>query len=167
MRFIHYSSKKITELESREYYQDKMDWQTKPHGLWISVEGIPGDYNWKKWCKDERYRLKHLTYSYEVIFKDDARILHLKTPEEIFSFTKEYPNKTRDWDAEWDTYALDWHRVKDKYQGIIIAPYQWGCRLCLKSSWYYGWDCASGCIWDLTCIKEWKKLPKDSLPAKA
>ncbi len=55
------------------------------------------------------------------------------------------------------TYQLEWDKVKDKYQGIIIAPYQWECRLALETCWYYGWDCASGCIWDLDCIKEFIK----------
>ena len=38
--------------------------------------------------------------------------------------------------------------------GIIISPYQWDCRLALESGWYYGWDCSSGCIWDISCIQD-------------
>lgn len=56
------------------------------------------------------------------------------------------------------TYELDWLKVKQKYQGIIIAPYQWKCRMAQETKWYYGWDCASGCIWDLDCIDEFKLI---------
>lgn len=44
------------------------------------------------------------------------------------------------------TRSIDWLRVKTQYGGIEIAPYQWKRRL--SSFWYYGWDCASGAIWD-------------------
>ena len=27
--------------------------------------------------------------------------------------------------------------------------------------WYYGWDCASGCIWDVSCIEEFKLRKND------
>jgi len=37
--------------------------------------------------------------------------------------------------------------VSKEYDGIEIAPYQWDARLSLI--WYYGWDVASGCIWNL------------------
>ena len=50
-------------------------------------------------------------------------------------------------------YMLDFLKVMDEYDGIIIAPYQYSCRLMNSSTaWYYGWDCASGCIWNLGCI---------------
>lgn len=165
MKLIHYSKNEVKELEPRTYDQNKLDWQAKPNGLWVSVEGEGIEENWKDWCESEKFRLECLVNSYEVTLKDDANILHLKTAEEIFAFTKKFPIKTRDWDAEWDTYQLDWQEVRKLYQGIIISPYQWGCRLALESSWYYGWDCSSGCIWDLNCIKDWKKQSKDSLPS--
>lgn len=156
MRLIHYSIDSIESLEERPYYQEDLTWQAKPNGLWISVEGEKVGYNWKEWCESEKFHLNGLSHSYEIILKEDAKILHLKNADEIFEFTKKYPLKTRDWDADWDTYQLEWHEVKKEYQGIIISPYQWHCRLSLESNWYYGWDCSSGCIWDIKCIKEFK-----------
>ena len=38
-----------------------------------------------------------------------------------------------------------------RVDGIIIAPYQWYCRMTVD--WYYTWDCASGCIWNLDAIE--------------
>ena len=160
MKLIHYSKDPISSLDNRNYDQSKLSWQAKPNGLWVSVEGLTAqhNYNWKEWCEAEEYRIEFLGISYEITLKESAKILHLKSAQEIFVFSKLYHLKTRDWDAEYDTYQLDWNKVKVIYQGIIIAPYQWECRLALESSWYYGWDCSSGCIWDLTCIKEFSEM---------
>lgn len=147
MKLIHYSSERIT-LEPMLYDQSRDKWQAKPVGLWVSIED-----EWKKWCESENYRTQTCTHSHEVILKPNHSVLHLKTAEEVTAFGKKYPLRTRDWDAEYDTYQLDWHTIKKEYQGIIIAPYQWSCRLALESCWYYGWDCASGCIWDLDSIE--------------
>ena len=54
----------------------------------------------------------------------------------------------------YDVYDIDWNRVAKKYQGIIITPYIWERRLTTTCTWYYGWDVASGCIWDNKAIKE-------------
>jgi hypothetical protein len=45
---------------------------------------------------------------------------------------------------------IDWPRVAERFDGVIIAPYQWKHRLELM--WYYGWDCASGCIWNARAV---------------
>jgi hypothetical protein len=154
MKLIHYCNKEF-ELKPLKYDQCAQLYFSKPTGLWISVEG---DDDWKEWCEAENFQIENLEVSYEVILKEDANILHLKTVEEIFEFSKRFPLRTRDWDRDYDTYQLEWEKIAKKYQGIIIAPYQWKCRLALESSWYYGWDCASGCIWDIDCISEFKLI---------
>ena len=49
-------------------------------------------------------------------------------------------------------FAPDWARVGEAYPGIIIAPYIWSRRLD-GPMWYYGWDCASGCVWDPSVVR--------------
>ena len=150
MRLIHYTKEKFS-LEQIEYAELQLSFQSKPAGFWVSVEG---PYDWEWWCKAETYNLENLVVSYEVKLKENAKILYLETETEIFEMAKKYPAKIRTWDAESDTYRLDWNEIKKEYQGIIIPQYLWECRLSQKSCWYYGWDCASGCIWDLSCIEE-------------
>ena len=152
MRLIHYTDEKFS-LEPRKYEQFDLSSYSKPKGLWVSVEG---DCDWKSWCEVESYRLEGLKVSYEVKLKESANILHLKTSWEILEMFEKYPFKTRNRDLDYDTYNLNWKEIEDKFSGIIISPYQWNCRLSPKCSWYYGWDCASGCIWDLNCIEEFK-----------
>lgn len=158
MKLIHYSGVKF-ELQPHIYDEKELHWHGKPNGLWVSVEG---EDDWKTWCEGESFNLKCLEFAYEVKLKDDARILHLKSSDEIREFTKLYHLSTRQWDSDTDTYGIRWNEVKEIYQGIIIAPYQWDCRLALETSWYYGWDCASGCIWDLDCIEKFTPMEQES-----
>ena len=153
-KLIHYTNEKFS-LEPRKYDQAECFWQAKPNGLWISVAG---EDDWENWCKSEGFNLENLAISYEIKIKKDAHILHLKTAQEIRDFSMLYILPTRYWDSDSDTYQIKWDKVKEKYQAIIISPYQWSCRLALETCWYYGWDCASGCIWDLDCIEEFKLM---------
>jgi hypothetical protein len=41
--------------------------------------------------------------------------------------------------------------LTDKYDGIEINPYQFEARY--QYLWYYGWDIASGCVWNLNNVK--------------
>jgi hypothetical protein len=153
MRLIHYSENKIHQLEPIDYKETYTLRIGKPHGLWVSVEG---EEDWKSWCEKEDYCVEKLRYAHLVTLKSDAKILHLKTPEEIVDFTEKYKRKIIPYNI--DFYQISWGKVKKYYQGIIIAPYQWDCRLSSDTAWYYGWDCASGCIWDLSCIEQFKLI---------
>jgi hypothetical protein len=163
MRLIHYSPRLIETLQIKEYDQNEIEFHCKPNGLWLSVEGSD---DWKQWCKSEEFRLDRLRFSYEVVLIEEANILYLNTPEEIFEFSKKYPYRSRarksgEFYCTEDTHELNWFEIKQKYQGIVVSPYQWECRLELGSSWYYPWDCSSGCIWDLNCVKDFIFLEED------
>lgn len=150
MKLIHYTNEPF-DLEPRNYDEEELSRHAKPNGLWVSVEG---EYDWFWWCIEGAYYLDCLAVSYEVFLKEDANILHLKTADEIRAFGKMYQVPSKWPWVEGDVSELRWSEIKEKYQGIVIAPYQWDCRMADETGWYYGWDCASGCIWDLDCIKE-------------
>lgn len=154
MKFIHYTHEEF-EIEPRDYDQSKLHWQSKPRGLWFSVEG-PEDWKW--WCEAENFCIENLKISYELKIKEKSKILWIETEKDIFEMTNKYPMRTRSYDIFSDTYQLNWKKVKEEYQGIVIPKYFWECRLALESCWYYGWDCASGCIWDVDCIEEFKLI---------
>ncbi len=163
MKLIHYSDKIIEKLEDRPYEEMGRDWYAKPNGFWFSVEGEGCDINWREWCEEEKFMVEHLKFFHEIILNEDAKIIHLKTPEDILDFTKKYPFLREQWNDATGrrlcaTYELDWDKVKQEYQGIIISPYQWVCRLISECNWYYGWDCSSGCIWDMNCVKEFNLI---------
>lgn len=149
MKLIHYTDKKFS-FENRQYNQYKLMYNAKPNGFWVSIKG---DDDWKSWCESENFNLDKLVVSYEVKLKKNANIIHLKTPIEVFEFGKKFYLKNSDWQLKNYCGQIKWDDVKNNYQGIIISPYQWVCRMAVESRWYYGWDCASGCIWDLDCVE--------------
>ncbi len=116
----------------------------KPDGLWVSVDG---EDDWLDWCTREEYGDIASKRRFRVALADDARVLRLTTAAEIIAFDQQYTLP----DHFLSHWAIDWARVAAAWQGIIIAPYQWSLRLS-EISWYYGWDCASGAIWDAAAI---------------
>jgi len=120
----------------------------KPRGLWVSADG---EDDWPTWCKAEGYRLDRLVNRFVVTLSDEANILHLTTVREVLEFSNEYMDQNEpEWLRGW---RIDWPKLAEKYQGIIIAPYQWALRSDDRTRWYWGWDVASGCIWDASAIQ--------------
>jgi len=124
----------------------------KPRGLWVSVEG---EDDWKSWCEAENFRNIAESFATVIELREDARILRLTSALEIDSFTEEFYD--RDYmkqipGFDWRGHAIRWADVAAQFQGIIIAPYCWQRRMAKHTFWYYGWDCASGCIWDAAAI---------------
>lgn len=172
----HYDEKEIVLDRSWQYSNDPMTDRArsmgsfwKPSGLWVSIEN--GGHSWKDWCEAEEFGLGQLTHVHEVKLKDDARILRINNEEELKRFHQEYFKVKDVLDLGADlpeshrTYKMghvDWPRlIQEGYQGIIITPYLWSMRLDMEVSWYYIWDCASGCIWDLDAIAEFRLIEKN------
>lgn len=145
-RLIHYSPTPLTEVRTVAPFSNPLA-NPKPCGLWVSAEG---DDDWLQWCWENEFRLHHLQNPTEVVLRPDAEILRLSTPDDMADFERKYlrPGCTR------FSYAINpvaWDMVASRYQGIIIAPYVGAWRH-KDSMWYYGWDCASGCIWDARAV---------------
>jgi len=158
LKLSHYSEFPVTEIRSvsQETVHDMAHFE-KPKGFWVSVDG-PGD--WKDYCEQVHWLAK-LTFRYRVTLAGNANILTLRSPEDIDSFTDRYgivpapvliPTGFGAGEMHQSPPTIDWARVAREYQGIIIAPYIWQKRLDYMAAWYYGWDCACGCIWDASAI---------------
>lgn len=128
----------------------------KPVGLWYGFGG-----SWMEWCLSEMpdWMKPHL---YEVLV-DSAKVRRITNIEEFEKFEDEYFYLS-DFDRRMQEilpitlppYGLrsrdlflvgniDWTRVAQDYSGVEITPYLYKKRL--SSRWYYGWDCAAGCVW--------------------
>lgn len=150
----HYARNENFRYDSNRYYSQKDSRGDKPRGLWVSVLG---EDDWYSWCRDEDFCVDSLDNEYEVTLTSDASILLLTTADAVRRFTSEYsymPEWMRDEGGSdrYGSWFIDWERVAQLYAGIVIAPYQWDLRYDNAMSWYYGWDCASGCIWDLSAV---------------
>jgi hypothetical protein len=122
----------------------------KPRGLWYGV----GD-SWLRWCESEQLDWIH-HYTYALTLAPGANILRLKSLADLTRFQNKYgfhhPGMFED-----EKYTdIDWPRVAKDYDGIEIAPYIWRARFTML--WYYGWDVASGCIWNARAVKSFKRV---------
>lgn len=150
MILSHYSNQMFGQVKSVEQPIGAMPY-AKPRGLWVSVDG-PDD--WPSWCLRENFMTDTLVHRFEVTLSSNQRVLHLSNSKALMSFTEAFGLDTR------YGLAIDWQAVAEVYDGLIIAPYQWSHRLNTKAStWYYGWDCASGCIWNAQAIAQIKYSP--------
>ncbi len=151
MRLVHYSAYPVTQLMPIDWPQPEHTY--KPLGFWVSIEGDKDSYGWRRWCEDGEWNLDGLRFEHSVRLTKDANILWLTTPKEIWDFNEKYSRKLTDNPIS-DLRTVDWQRLATEYDGLFIAPYQWGLRLELSLLWYNGWDCASGVVWNTTKIKE-------------
>ena len=148
---MHYTREPLTFDRSRTYGQRRPYEFGKPVGFWGSVAG---EDDWPSWCRDQGSFLDSLTHGHEVTLAGAADVLRIDTATGIDRFHDTYstqsgaisgPNRK--------FWPVDWGRVAQRWDGIIIAPYQWSHRYD-GPSWYYGWDVASGCIWNLDAIAD-------------
>ncbi|BFU90138.1 MAG: hypothetical protein NTAFB01_13250 [Nitrospira sp.] len=141
MELLHYSDRPLTTIESRDQPIDAL----KPHGLWCSVRQA-----WEEWCRAQAFHLGGLQHVHEIVVRPEANLLHLRGTRAIDAFNARY--------SQSPPYLtlIDWSRVASHYGGIVIDPYCWERRFTYP--WYYGWDCASACIWDAGQIAEWRRI---------
>lgn len=142
LALIHYTPRSFM-LNRARVYKQEVDF--KPRGLWLSVGRA-----WEDWCRGEDWGVSTLTHRTGVTFAAGANVLTLSTVEGIDKFTAEHCVPIIHDGRPVDVDFVDWPTLATLYDGIIIAPYQHQRRLSLP--WYYPWDCASGCVWNLDVI---------------
>ena len=147
---FHYSRNIVKEVESRDVADHEEGWRTdKPNGFWVSIDEPDEDgesYGWPVWCEAESFALDRLAVRHRVDILDTERLLWITTESDLIWFDKTFGRKGK-YDRE-----INWPLVADQFAGIVIAPYQWSQRFDLH--WYYGWDCASGAIWDASVVQK-------------
>lgn len=136
-RLVHYSQKPLVP-SSREQWC----WGRKPVGLWVSVVG---DRDWREFCEIEDFRTGRVYVETDIHLTGRGRpILRIRTADEFDGFHALYSGP--DIHETGVLGGINWPVVSSNFGGIIIAPYRFDRRY--NPSWYYTWDCASGCLWD-------------------
>lgn len=124
----------------------------KPRGLWYAI-----GTEWIDWVEHEMPEwMGSNFYKIEI---DESKILFLKSSYDMMKFTLNYsptPEKMSGFSIDiskmalFDKMYIDWELVAKQYSGIEISPYRYQDRH--RYMWYYGWDVASGCIWNKDAI---------------
>lgn len=157
MRLMHFSHAPLGEIVSRAQ-PPASAFDPKPHGLWLSVEDPDTDEGWADYCAGIRWPVGD--YAYEVTLDPAVPLLRLTSLEQVVRFANQYaadpaevPGLPTEVVAQLlRVAAIDWRRVAADHPGILIAPFQRRLRGDYEFRWYYGWDCASGCVWDARAI---------------
>ncbi|WP_382307357.1 hypothetical protein [Herbiconiux sp. UC225_62] len=155
MQLRHYTSAPLVFERFWTYEQRKPMTHSKPRGFWVSVQG---EDDWPSWCKSEGWGTERLVFEHEVTLVADANVLVIDSLDALVAFEaewgireeKSFTSPSRAFEHSWVDVSINWPAFAARFSGIIIAPYQWQARL--NHDWYYGWDVASGCIWDLSVI---------------
>jgi hypothetical protein len=147
MRLTHHSRDPLAFDPTRTYDQTETRGWGKPRGLWLSDDS---DFGWKEWCEGEEWNLHGLASQQDFTLAPGANVLHIATAAELIAFDAEYSVPL--YPESRYTRHPEWARVVEKYDGILITPLQYEMRFDL--TWYAGWDCASGCFWNLSALEE-------------
>ena len=147
-------------------YRARSDNEHKPGGLWLSDDS---DYGWYDLVSDQMrsgssdWADGNIRWRYRYDFTIDpaqiGRVLLLKTADDLRRFTADYQEPSpRECVVNGQPgfgLHIEWHRVKSDYKGILITPYQrqLSHRNGKPESHWYRFDCASGCFWDITCLR--------------
>jgi hypothetical protein len=143
----HYSKRPLGPISA---VRQDCEPDVKPFGLWVSVAG-PDD--WPNWCRGEDFMLERLACRHVVELASDANVLRIDSLAALDHFHRSYSAPILPSGSSY-SMGVNWAEVAARWQGIIIAPYQWQRRIETGWLWYYGWDCASGCIWDPAAIAD-------------
>ena len=154
--YIHYPRFEPFDFNREMAYHQSPD--PKPNGLWISV-----GTEWEEFCQQNSFSEWVEFPAFEIKFAEGSNFCIITDANELIEFTDKYISDLQHNDNEVNeilfSYFIDWKRVSEDYDGIFIMPYIWSCRLSSHTRWYYGWDVASGCIWNLNTVLftvEWK-----------
>lgn len=148
MKELYHFSRKPLNFNQNFSYNVARDQFFKPHGLWLSDESKQSIVSWRSWCIAEDYSIDALSYRTKFLV-DTNKIIVLSTLKDIDNFTNKYKDNTQNYTSNY----IDWKKVISISAGILITPYIWEARNDHKYFWYYPWDCASACIWDLSAVK--------------
>jgi hypothetical protein len=142
MKRVHHTNEDV--IITKDYPSQVNDY--KPKGLWYDI-----NLSWLDWCDGN---MPDWTYkNHFELDIDKSKILLIDTEKKLLEFDNAYSIQLTQRSS---IKIMDWESVSKKYSGIEISPYQYGCRYDML--WYYGWDVASGCIWNFDCVKSINKF---------
>lgn len=145
MKLVHFSATPLS-FDPERRYGTFGEGLFKPDGLWLSNED---GYGWKDWCAKTGYETQRLAHSQEFRLTDDSNVLIINDTQDFLDFESKYGIAQSFLMKRF--VEIDWTKVKADYDGIIIPQYFWSFKL--DHMWYYGWDCGSGCIWNLKAVE--------------
>lgn len=133
---IHNSETPIKRLKKR--FVEQTNISNKPEGFWYGI-----NFSWFEFCRKSELGGWIGNFNY-LVDTSQANILKLYSEAKMLEFTERY----NDGHGIFTTF-IDWVEVSKYYDGIEISKYFPHLANDSRTNWFHGWDCASGCIWNL------------------
>ena len=147
-------------------YPTPPDNDHKPGGLWLSDDS---EYGWRQLVRDlvrggssgweDGNELLRHRYDFIINPSQLEQVLTLSTPDDLRCFVSAYGEASMrgcvvDEKSGYGRH-IEWDHVKHDYKGILITPFQQELshRNGNPEFHWYRFDCASGCFWDMSCLK--------------
>ena len=142
-------------LDLLKVYKQNSNITFKPMGIWYGI-----DDEWLRWMKGN---MNHWVRPYNIeIDVEESKMLIISTIPQLDAFIKKYHKRGSEFEFMGE---INWKRVAKDYSGIEIQNYyelKWGdYPYRMGAMWFHGWDVSSGCIWDLSIIKNQKLEQKN------
>lgn len=153
-----FNSSRMKRDKIRMKGSDNNSLDRKPFGLWYGF-----GKNWLNWSGRNRDKKEYI-HEIEI---NDLNIFKISNDEGLSDFSKKYAAtglSSRIYGTDTDVGIgseffrhsfINWKKVSDEYDGIEINPRMMCCNP--KGEiihWYYGWDVASGCVWNSDCFSK-------------
>lgn len=155
----HYSSE--TRIDLTQTYEQRG--ANKPVGLWLSVKG---DSDWPAFCNGD-YPAGLRSQRHLVTLRADANVLVLDSHEAVVGLAARFPDPNNRSSNPRCHDTIDWPAVAREYDGIVIPTHQSRVWRHMEASWYYAWDCACACIWNMAAVETAvHQGPRDRMPCE-
>ena len=140
----HFSHRSDLVIDPNENYDKARKYLEgfKPGGFWYGISD-----SWRSWCKAERY--DHYGKYLYIVDTGNTKILRLTSYEALRRFADVYDAPIHPFLKDSHSKIIRWDEIRNRYDGIEIAPYHRRARMELPTLWYNTWDVASGCIWNM------------------
>jgi hypothetical protein len=173
---LHITKVPITSVEGRLGHDRKPS-----KGFWYS----PGSFSkssWVSWCSYEMPEwVDPTTHQYiackilETAFVPsgapaEPTVARISTENEFHEFHKHFACLLPIYENDY-VFGIDWDRVRHEGWAGVYIDFQYDChrviypRPTVASSiqdqicgWYHGWDCSSGCVWNIEAILSHRML---------
>ena len=150
-KYIHYGSSSFDLNKFNTPKNCTEPWNKPDPGTCLWASPIDSENGWKDWCIDNHFRIERLKTSFIFSLKPKAKILNLRTDEELDQALKLdliYPR--REFIGSLPDYYMDFEKLTSKgFDAIEVCIYSsriyWGL---------YGWDCDSLLVLNPDCIVE-------------
>jgi hypothetical protein len=159
MEWIHYSAVPVRAVYSVEQVHYPSDWcwvGTKPAGFWVSNSA--SELDWLRVCVRDSWRLERLANRHVVTLDQAANLLRLDSTEALADTTDRF-GVWEPWMHFRNQRYIDWRRVTEIYDGILVERYFDIDDHDPDCSWFSSWSCASGCIWRSRAIARIELVP--------